>query len=134
MNLTRFYGVFAPNSLHRVWVTPARRGKGSRKVAADQDEKTRAQPHVAMSLKHNVSSGCSTLTRKNLPSLRCCGQGGRSCASCAHGIRASMHIIACIEDAAVISKILNHLEEQSPLDSGVQISASRAPPQARLFS
>ena len=48
VNLTRFHGVFAPNSLHRVWVTPARRGKGSGKLAADQDEKTPAQPHVAM--------------------------------------------------------------------------------------
>jgi len=49
VNLTRFRGVFAPNSLHRVWVTPARRGKGSPKLAADQDEKTPAQAHVAMS-------------------------------------------------------------------------------------
>jgi hypothetical protein len=49
VNLTRFHGVFAPNSLHRVWVTPARRGKGSGKLLADQDEKTLAQPHVAMS-------------------------------------------------------------------------------------
>jgi len=34
---------------------------------------------------------------------------------------------------AVISKILNHLQEQSPLDSGVLIPNPRAPPQARLF-
>ena len=38
------------------------------------------------------------------------------------------------EDPAVISKILKHLQEQSPLDSGVPIPNSRAPPQARLFS
>jgi hypothetical protein len=30
VNLTRFHGVFAPNSRHRVLVTPARRGKGSK--------------------------------------------------------------------------------------------------------
>ncbi len=48
VNLTRFHGVFAPNSLHRVWVTPARRGKGSPNLAAAQDEKTPAQRHVAM--------------------------------------------------------------------------------------
>jgi hypothetical protein len=48
VNLTRLDGVFAPNSKHRVWVTPAGRGKRSRKVAADQDEKTPAQRHVAM--------------------------------------------------------------------------------------
>ena len=41
-----------------------------------------------------------------------------------------MHIIACIEDPAVIRKILTHLQEQSPLDSGVPIPNPRAPPQA----
>ena len=45
----------------------------------------------------------------------------------------SMHIIACIEDSAVISKILNHLAEKSPLNSGVQSSNPRAPPQASLW-
>jgi hypothetical protein len=48
VNLTRFHGVFAPNSKHRALVTPAGRGKGSQKVAEDQDEKTPAQRHVAM--------------------------------------------------------------------------------------
>jgi hypothetical protein len=48
VNLTRYHGVFAPNSKHRVWVTPARRGKGNWKVAAGQDENTPAQRHVAM--------------------------------------------------------------------------------------
>ena len=43
-------------------------------------------------------------------------------------------VIACIEDPAVISKILKHLQERSSLDSGVQIPNPRAPPQARLFS
>jgi len=31
VNLTRFHGVFAPNSKHRALVTPARRGKGSKR-------------------------------------------------------------------------------------------------------
>jgi len=44
VNLTRYHGVFAPNSKHRVWVTPARRGNGNWKVAAGQDENTPAQP------------------------------------------------------------------------------------------
>jgi hypothetical protein len=44
-----------------------------------------------------------------------------------------MHIIACIEACAVISKILNPLQEQSPLDSGVLMPNPRAPPQASLF-
>jgi len=29
-NLTRFHGVFAPNSAHRAQVTPAKRGKGNK--------------------------------------------------------------------------------------------------------
>jgi hypothetical protein len=35
VNLTRFHGVVAPNNKYRVWVTPARRGKGS---APDSEE------------------------------------------------------------------------------------------------
>ena len=37
VNLTRFHGVFAPNSKHRVHVTPARRGKGIRHSMERQD-------------------------------------------------------------------------------------------------
>ncbi len=35
-NLTRFHGVFAPNSAHRARVTPAKRGKGNKANAADE--------------------------------------------------------------------------------------------------
>lgn len=28
--LIRFHGVFAPNSMHRAWITPEKRGKGSK--------------------------------------------------------------------------------------------------------
>lgn len=46
VNLTRFHGVFAPNSKHRVDVTPAKRGKGcARKKIED---KTPEQHHQAM--------------------------------------------------------------------------------------
>ena len=48
VNLTRFHGVFAPNSKHRALVTPAKRGKGGGQVAAEPDEKTPGQRHVAM--------------------------------------------------------------------------------------
>lgn len=36
VNLTRFHGVFAPNSKHRTLVTPGRRGKG-RKIGVSDD-------------------------------------------------------------------------------------------------
>ena len=32
VNLTRFHSVFAPNSAHRAWVTPAKRGKGKQSI------------------------------------------------------------------------------------------------------
>ena len=52
VNLTRFHGVFAPNSKRRALVTPAKRGKGGKSKDADsQDEITPVQRHTAMSLK-----------------------------------------------------------------------------------
>ncbi len=36
VNLTRFHGVFAPNSKHRAQVTPAKRGKGSQAVRPEE--------------------------------------------------------------------------------------------------
>jgi len=38
-----------------------------------------------------------------------------------------MHIIVCIEDPAIIRKILNHLAEKSPMDSGADAQYSRTP-------
>ena len=57
VNLTRYHGVFAPNSRLREQVTPARRG---RRNAATADEAPPAR-HVSMSVKHSVCSGCSRL-------------------------------------------------------------------------
>ncbi len=116
VNLTRFHGVFAPNSKHRVWVTPARRGRGARKVATDSDEKTPAERHVAMTWAQRLKR----VFNIDVETCRACG--------------GSAKVIACIEDPAVIRKILKHLQEQSPLDSGVQIPNPLAPPQASLFS
>ena len=49
VNLTRFHGVFAPNSQHRVQVTPAKRGKGKRVNVTDEpQDRTPAERHAAM--------------------------------------------------------------------------------------
>ena len=49
VNLTRFHGVFAPNSKHRVLVTPAKRGKGSKLKSPDEaKDKTPAERRAAM--------------------------------------------------------------------------------------
>lgn len=39
VNLTRYHGVFAPNSKHRINVTPAKRGKGSAKKLKAKNKK-----------------------------------------------------------------------------------------------
>jgi hypothetical protein len=48
VNLTRFHGVFAPNSKHRVDVTPAKRSKG--RARKKNEDKTPEQRRRAMSL------------------------------------------------------------------------------------
>jgi hypothetical protein len=50
VNLTRFHGVFAPNSTHRSQVTPARRGRGNQPKATGKEQQTTpTERHVAMS-------------------------------------------------------------------------------------
>ena len=49
VNLTRFHGVFAPNSAHRAQVTKAGRGKGARgQAAAETHDSTPAERRAAM--------------------------------------------------------------------------------------
>ncbi len=116
VNLTRFHGVFAPNSKHRALVTAAKRGKGSLKVAEDKDEKTPAHRHVAMTWAQRLKR----VFNIDVETCRVCGSAAK--------------VIACIEDPVVIKTILTHLEKKAAMDSGLQIPDSRAPPQARLFS
>ena len=71
VNLTRFHGVFAPNSKHRVQVTPAKRGKGSKPKAPDEaQDRTPAERCAAMTWAQRLkgSSGCSMSTlRRAVP-------------------------------------------------------------------
>jgi len=49
VNLTRFHGVFAPNSHDRVTITPAKRGKGASKPSTTgPGERTPMEKHAAM--------------------------------------------------------------------------------------
>ena len=49
VNLTRFHGVFAPNSKHRAFVTKAKRGRDDKPKASDEDqEKTPAERSASM--------------------------------------------------------------------------------------
>jgi len=49
VNLTRFHGVFAPNSKYRALVTPAKRGKGKKvKTPKEALDQTPAEKHISM--------------------------------------------------------------------------------------
>jgi hypothetical protein len=66
-----------------------------------------------------------------------CG-GGVKVAAVAHsrarGVRASMHIIACMEDPVVIEKILTHLNEKALPIATPLLPESRAPRAKRAGS
>src|SRR5210317_203414 len=49
VNLTRFHGIFAPNSKYRVLVTPAKRGKGKKvKTPDEEQDQTAAEKRASM--------------------------------------------------------------------------------------
>ena len=114
-NLTRFHGVFAPNSKFRVRVTPAKRGSGRKPTGESWLDKTPAERRQSMTwmqrLKRVFNLDIETCER-------CKGQ---------------VKIIACIEDPAVIERILAHLKSKAPSAALVLVPEGRAPPQAQLF-
>jgi hypothetical protein len=67
VNLTRFHGVFAPNSKHRALVTPAKRGKGNKPKAEDgQEEQMPVQRHAAMTGFCSCKTGIHAIHGNNL--------------------------------------------------------------------
>jgi hypothetical protein len=48
VNLTRFHGVFAPNSNYRARVTPVRRGKCEKPHSPDMSDQTPAEKRASM--------------------------------------------------------------------------------------
>jgi len=106
VNLTRFHGVFAPNSALRHHLTPA--GRGKRKSIENQ---TPAQRRAAM-------TWAQRLKRVFKIDIETCEQCG-----------GTVKVIACIEDPAVVKRILDHLEQRSESAPTVTPPA-RAPPRA----
>ncbi len=115
VNLTRFHGVFAPNSQLRADVTPAKRGKGS--PLKSIDDSTPEKRHKAMTwaqrLKRVFNIDVSICTK--------CGGDAR--------------IIACIEDQAIIDRILAHLLKKGALllPPDLLPAARASPPSTWLF-
>ena len=93
VNLTRYHGVLAPNHRWRGEVTPAKRGKGAKRIA-NTDVHSPAERHVAM-------SWAQRLKRVFNIDIEVCGHCG-----------GSVKVIACIEDQDVIDSILAHLREK----------------------
>ena len=116
VNLTRFHGVFAPNSKYRALVTPAKRGKG-RKVKSSNEalDQTPAEKHISMTW---------AMRLKRVFEIEI-----ETCSECGGDVK----IIASIEDPAVIQKILAHLDDNTPCVTAALQPECRAPPLAELL-
>ena len=113
VNLTRFHGVFAPNSRYRARVTKARRGRGGRpaRTLNSKDDPTPSERRAAMTWAQRLK--------------RVFGIDIETCRECGGAVR----IIACIDDPAVIEKILTHLDAKTTQADASQRPPCRAPPQ-----
>jgi hypothetical protein len=115
VNLTRFHGVFAPNSKHRADVTPGKRGKGG--PSAEDVDRTPEQRHQAMTWAQRLKRVF------NIDVSVCPKCGGEA------------RVIACIEDQAVIDKILDHLMKKGALPPPPELlPATRASPDSDWFA
>jgi hypothetical protein len=110
VNLTRFHGVFAPNSKLRAQVTPAKRGKGNQAKVAELP--TSAERRAAMTWAQRLKR----VFNIDIEICRDCG--------------GAVKVIACIEDPVVIRKILDHLKSKDETPEPVLKPESRAPPGA----
>jgi hypothetical protein len=131
VNLTRFHGVFAPNSAHRVTITPAKRGKGARRGAntasthpPEKDDRTPMEQRAAMTWARRL---------KRVFSIEI-----SECEKCQGPVKIMPNALAtlagqalaCIEDPVVIEKILNHLKarEARQTPPSTRLPPPRAPP------
>lgn len=110
VNLTRFHGVFAPNSQWRAQVTPAKRGRRRRDTGAESEDKTPAQRHAAMSWAQRLKRVFDLVIA--------------TCQACGGAVR----IIAAIEEPTAIRSILDHLEKTAAMPQAYHLPAARAPP------
>jgi hypothetical protein len=111
VNLTRFHGVFAPNSKYRALVTPAKRGKGKKvKTPKEALDQTPAGKHISMTW---------AMRLKRVFDIEI-----DICIECGGAVR----IIASIEDPVVIRMILAHLNRKMALAEISLLPDCRASP------
>ena len=111
VNLTRYHGVLAPNHRWRGLVTPAKRGKGAKRLP-NKEVASPAERHAAM-------TWAQRLKRVFFVDIEVCGRCG-----------GSLKVIACIEDQDIIDRILAHLreKEQEAPARPLLVPPTRAPP------
>ena len=112
LNLTRFFGVFAPNSALRAQVTASRRGKNSPRLAKEGNEPSEKPYHA------RAMSWAQRLKRVFNIDIN-------ECEKCQQH---NVSIIACIVDIHVIQKILKHLDKKYPTTTQATLPPLRAPP------
>ncbi len=115
-NLTRFHGVLAPNSRYRERVTPASVRK-FKNPAADVEADGLEEPDLTVGKRKGLCWAKRLKRVFNIEVSICSVCGG------------PMKIVASIEDAIVIGKILSYLEARScaPVSASRALGA-RAPP------
>jgi hypothetical protein len=112
LNLTRFFGVFAPNSNLRAQVTASQRGKNSPKLVNIRDEHS-DKPYHARSM--TWAQRLKRVFNIDINECEKCQQ---------HNVS----IIACIADIHVIQKILKYLDKKYPTTKQATLPPLRAPP------
>ena len=116
VNLTRFHGIFAPNSKHRALVTPAKRGRVKKvKIPDEAQDQTATEKRASMTWAKRLK--------------RVFNIDIETCSECGGEVR----IIASIEDPEVIRKILAHLDEKAATAVTAHLPPCRAPPATGLF-
>jgi hypothetical protein len=115
VNLTRFHGVFAPNSKYRALVTPAKRGKRKKAITAKtRQNQTPAERHSSMTWAQRLK--------------RVFDIDVETCSECGGDIR----IIASIEDPVVIRTILAHLDKKGAFAGDSLLPDCRASPSSSM--
>ena len=109
VNLTRFHGIFAPNSHHRAVII----NKASDNKLLDKTIQTAAEKRGAMTWAVRLK--------------RVFNIDMNICEACGGAVK----VVACVDDPVVINKILSHL--QMTEDDKILLPASRVPPVGLLL-
>lgn len=118
VNLTRFHGVFAPNSKNRAEISPNKakqRKQGAHRKPDGTSQKQSSEKRKSMTWAQRLK--------------RVFGIDIETCAQCGGMVK----VIASIEDPVVIEKILSHLNKKNSKIDRERLPESRAPPQFNLF-